>query len=251
MFLSRLILNLHSRQAQSELAQPYEMHRTLMRAFPASPGENAREKHGVLFRTDVDHRHDRVVVYIQSTIEPDWSFLNGLHSYLLPDAESPNPAVKNVSSSYRSIQAGQVLSFRLRANPTKRIANVTKGSSDIKGKRVGLLREEEQIAWLIRKGNEREKGKSGGFTILEQEVSGKQLARVQVRREGKQRGQKRKQGQSHAITHLSVCFDGLLRVSDADAFRETLSRGIGHAKAFGFGLLSIAPVSSSPRKEAR
>ena len=30
----------------------------------------------------------------------------------------------------------------------------------------------------------------------------------------------------------------------ADAFRETIARGIGSAKAYGFGLLSIAPVNS-------
>ncbi|HDR15457.1 MAG TPA: type I-E CRISPR-associated protein Cas6/Cse3/CasE, partial [Desulfobacteraceae bacterium] len=33
MYLSRLILDLNCRQVRSELAQPYEMHRTLMHAF--------------------------------------------------------------------------------------------------------------------------------------------------------------------------------------------------------------------------
>ena len=34
LYLSRLILNPRSRQVMSEMAHPYEMHRTLMRAFP-------------------------------------------------------------------------------------------------------------------------------------------------------------------------------------------------------------------------
>ena len=44
------------------------------------------------------------------------------------------------------------------------------------------------------------------------------------------------------MTHLAVRFDGLLRVTDAGDFRETLICGIGPGKAYGFGLLSIAPV---------
>jgi CRISPR system Cascade subunit CasE len=40
----------------------------------------------------------------------------------------------------------------------------------------------------------------------------------------------------------SVMFDGLLRVSDPDVFRLTLQKGVGSGKAYGFGLLSIAPT---------
>ena len=34
LYLSRILLNPRSRRAMSELLHPYEMHRTLMRAFP-------------------------------------------------------------------------------------------------------------------------------------------------------------------------------------------------------------------------
>lgn len=34
-------------------------------------------------------------------------------------------------------------------------------------------------------------------------------------------------------------FDGVLGVTDAEAFRVALREGVGPAKAFGFGLLSI------------
>jgi len=135
----------------------------------------------------------------------------------------------------------------LLANPTKRIGKVAEGNSDLKGKRVGLLREEERIDWLIRKGQEREKGRPGGFEIIMKEVEDeageiKRVPRVDGRVEGKQKGRKKHDGRSYLTTHLAVRFDGLLRITDADAFRETLIRGIGPAKAFGFGLLSIAPV---------
>ena len=41
--------------------------------------------------------------------------------------------------------------------------------------------------------------------------------------------------------HLrSAHFDGVLKITDLVRFQETLARGIGPAKAFGFGLLSLA-----------
>jgi len=252
MFLSRLILDPESRQVSSELAHPYEMHRTLMQAFnnyPIDKKENAREKFEVLFRADIDDQRNLVVTYVQSNVEPEWSFLTNKDCYLFTDFDQPNPACKNIAGNFERLQNGQVLSFRLRANPTKRIGRVIKGDATLKGKRVGLLREEEQIDWLIRKGLKREKEKYGGFEILfneTEESNGeiRRVPRVNVRLQGKQRGRKKEEGRSHSTTHLAVRFDGLLRITDAGAFRETLVRGIGSAKAFGFGLLSVAPVHS-------
>jgi CRISPR system Cascade subunit CasE len=241
LYLSRLLLNPRSRQVRSEVVHPYEMHRTLMRAFPEAtdPAKaKARDQYGVLFRAEVD---DVVKVYVQSLVEPNWSFLDDLDDYLCADAEKP----KNIMAAYQKLQDGQVLSFRLRANPTKRIA---KDNDAMKGKRVGLSREDDQIAWLIRKGQEREKGVPGGFALLTKEVKD---ARGEVRLvpcvntypAGEQTGRKRDAMRELATTHLAVVFEGLLRVTDANAFQETLIRGIGSAKAFGFGLLSVVRAS--------
>jgi CRISPR system Cascade subunit CasE len=45
------------------------------------------------------------------------------------------------------------------------------------------------------------------------------------------------------MTHLAVQFDGVLEVTDPAKFLETVRQGIGSAKGFGFGLLSLARVS--------
>lgn len=249
-FLSRLILNPDSRQVWSELAQPYEMHKTLMRAFPKATDDamaKARDEFGVLFRADIDGPGDApdIRVYVQSLVEPDWSFLDGRPGYLLPRADFPNPVSQDISGVYQQLHEGQVLTFRLRANPTKRIGRVMTGDASLKGKRVGLLREEEQIVWLIRKGQEREKDKPGGFEVLMKEVEDergevRQVPHISVRPEGKQFGRKREAGISQQITHLAVRFDGLLSITDAEAFRESMAEGIGSAKAYGFGLMSLA-----------
>lgn len=254
LYLSRLILDLNCRQVRGEIAQPYEMHRTLMHAFEGyaidKEKENAREKFGVLFRADVDDQNSCAVVHVQSIAEPDWSFLGKCKNYLLSEEGISNPVYKNVAVLYMGLRNGQTLSFSLRANPTKRIFKPSKGDDILKGKRVALLREEEQIDWLVRKGDEREKGCPGGFEVLTKEIQEqndeiKQIVHVNTTPEGKQTGYKKDKNderREHRLTHLSVHFDGLLRITDPDAFRETLIRGIGPAKAFGCGLMLVKRV---------
>ena len=41
------------------------------------------------------------------------------------------------------------------------------------------------------------------------------------------------------VTLLSVAYEGLLTVTDAEAFRHTLTEGVGRGKAYGMGLLTI------------
>lgn len=253
LYLSRLILDLNCRQVRSELAQPYEMHRTLMHAFDGYPicdGERPREKFNVLFRADVDNQNSRAVVYVQSVVEPDWSYLDKCKNYLLSEEGISNPAYKNVAVSYLGLRKGQTLAFSLRANPTKRIAKPSKGDVMLEGKRVALLREQEQIDWLVRKGDERENGCPCGFEILAKEIQEqngeiRQILHVNTTPEGKQTGYKKDEKVErlgHRLTHLTVRFDGLLRITDPDAFRETLIRGIGPAKAFGCGLMLVKRV---------
>ena len=202
MYLSRLILNPRNRQVQSELAGPYEMHRTLSRAF-ADDYEDER----ALFRVDLDRRTGVPTVLVQSRTEPDWSALPADGYLLEPAASKPiDPA----------FSAGQLLSFRLRANPVRR----DKASGD----RQGLLQEDQQRGWLDRK------GETGGFRVV----------RCHVIPEGPLSIRQRRGGTEHDVSLLSVRFEGLLQVTDPRALRRTLEQGIGPAKGFGFGLLSLA-----------
>lgn len=211
MYLSRLILNPRDRRVRSEVASPYEMHRTLMRAFP----ENVQaQEERVLFRLDADRRSGGLTLLVQSLDEPNWRWLNEpeMRGYLLSVAE-PNPQVKLFDPQFT---VGQMLVFRLRANPTVKR----------EGKRFGLVREEDQRAWLARKAEQ------SGFRVLS----------VRVSPEGWVRGMIHREEADHPLTLLSVRFDGLLQVSDPDKLSAALRRGIGSGKGFGFGLLSLAPM---------
>jgi len=212
MYLSRLILNPRSRRVQREVANPYEIHRTLMRAFSDDLEEGSER---VLFRLESGRDGD-LTLLVQSWALPDWSCLAGpeLRGYLLPVSE-PNPAVKEFDVW---VAPGQTLAFRLRANPTARRA------FDDKKRRVGLNGEEEQLAWLARKAEQ------GGFQVISAHTGDKEDVGARIKRDA----------ETHTLKLTAVQFDGLLRVTDPERLRQTVRQGIGSGKGLGFGLLSLA-----------
>lgn len=220
MYLSRLILNPRSKQVRSELARPYELHRTLLNAFPQGKVDVQRindDAIGLLYRIDEDARTGNLHLLVQSQQPPVWSFLTN-RDYLLP--VDGNPAMREVALQP---PPGQVLSFRLRANPTRRLSAGTGN----KGKRIGIYKEEEQEAWLQRKGEQH------GFRVLHVQLShSDMLKQADVIRDNK--------GNVHDLKLFSVQFDGLLQVADAERFVQAIGAGIGSSKAFGCGLLSVA-----------
>lgn len=224
--LSRLILNPRSRRVWRDLADCQEMHRTVMSAFPQRDG-SARAACGVLYRVELrDLRRPQVLV--QSRVEPDWSDLPEAYLLRLLD----NPGVRSLDPVIRRLDAGNRLRFRLHANPTKRVAAAPDaGRSDLRGKRMELRRPEEQEAWLHRKAED------GGFELVSVQAR-PDVANVRTVPNDRRLGHR----DGSLLTFGAVTFDGVLRVVDADRFRETLHHGIGSGKAYGFGLLSVAPL---------
>ena len=46
------------------------------------------------------------------------------------------------------------------------------------------------------------------------------------------------------ISFFGVLFEGMLRVDEPEKFLKSVESGIGSAKGFGFGLLSVAPAKA-------
>ena len=209
MYISRLILNPRHRRVQREIAQRYELHRTVMRAFPPQLGAHER----VLFRLETDARTGAVLLLVQSRGAPDWSWLSAPeHRHYLLSIDEPNPWVKPFNPR---LTAGQILRFRLQANPTVKR----------NGKRCGLYREDEQFGWLQRKGEQ------SGFRVLEVRISQDEMVHGKLFRDDEE----------HRLNLLSVQFDGVLQVLDPQKLLEGVQQGIGSGKGLGFGLLSLAP----------
>ncbi len=211
MYLSRLTLNPRDRNARRDLSSPYELHSTLARMFADAPRQTER----VLFR--LERGENRVL--IQSRTRPDFSTLPrgyALHAECRDD----------YGEKLRAVVSGQRLAFRLLANPTIR---VTQGEGNTKRKtRKPLLDWQAQEAWLRRK--------------LADEA-GAQLVSGQAVILDTQRNEKRggRSGEG-TQTHVPVLFEGVLAVDDPDRLRAAIENGVGSAKGYGFGLLSLAPA---------
>ncbi len=220
MYLSQLTLNFRSREARRDAGDDYQMHSTLARLFNGTTkaeherdlaGSAFAQKERVLFRIE-RYTGDRLVrVLIQSYEEPNFSKLPVGFCAMPPQVRS------DYSDKLIALRSGQVLRFRLRANPTVKR----------QGKRWGLREPDQQQAWLVRKLRE-----AGAelmdccFMPHEIVLSHKHKA---VATEPRQ-------------TLLSVMFEGILRVTDPSALRIAVENGIGSAKGYGFGLLSLAPA---------
>lgn len=234
-FLSRLIVDVRSREVQRDLADVQRLHRRVMTGFP-EVGESARKALGVLFR--VESGPGGTTFLVQSRAEPDWGRVP--EGYLATDwfGGTPSVAVTRLDRLLEHCVEGAELRFRLRANPTRCIDSKSGPDGERRrGKRVPLRNEASREAWL------RRKAEAGGFVVRElrstreDEAGSGSLDALQVER-GIVRG-KRAEG---LVTLEGVVFEGALRVSDPGRFREAMLDGIGRGRAYGFGLLSVVPL---------
>ena len=228
MFLHRVHIDHRGKEARRDLANPYELHSTLCRAFSA-PDSKCPEGEFLWRLEPESDRQGRPRVLIQSRSLPDWSRI-GIRGWL---AEEPEPAI-DLAERLRldEVKLGQRYRFRLRANPC-----VTR-----QGKRMGLMRLDEQETWISKKG-ERHGYSLQTFPSLDLEEGSRQRVDVRVSQEQMLCGRKRAD-ENHEIRIFSVLFDGILTVMDPDGFRQALATGIGHGKSMGLGLLSVVPMSN-------
>ncbi len=204
MYLSKLTLDPRHPQARRDLSDAYEMHRTLARAFAADV-ETAPARFLWRLERRADHQPSSVVL-VQSTQQADWSVLDAFPGYA--DEVHANKAVDLDTL----VQPGARYRFRLLANPT-----VTRN-----GKRYGLTREDEQLAWIARQGERH------GFSVLGCVRSGCERLQVRQGRRG------------NRITLYTALFEGLLQADAPETLRHGLLNGFGHGKAMGLGMLSLA-----------
>ncbi|MBI5431057.1 MAG: type I-E CRISPR-associated protein Cas6/Cse3/CasE [Nitrosomonadales bacterium] len=224
MFLHRIHLDPSCREARRDLSDPYQLHSTLCRAF--SPPDKKCPEGEFLWRLEPETDPAGCPrILVQSKSMPDWAGV-GVQGWL---ANADSAIDLKVRLKLDSLKAGQRFRFRLRANPcVKR-----------EGKRLGLVRTDEQEAWLERK------GKQHGFSLPQLasfDFSEAPQARIDVRISQEQmlRG---KQHTGNGIRVYSVLYDGILMVTEPGNFRTALQAGIGHGKAMGLGLMSVVQIA--------
>lgn len=248
MYLSRAFLNPRHPDVIRDLADPYRVHQRVMESFPRveRATREARALQGLLHRLDDEPREGRLILWIQSPGYPRWGkFPRGYLIDLLGELE--NPATRPLETGY---PVGSVLSFRLRANPRPDTWVTFDGSAaparaqnrwdahpcdvEVVHRPSTELAYAEPIPWL------RAHGSRSGFALCGAQGGGLD---VDVTQERALVGYRPNPiGEPSRLVFASVLYEGRLLVTDEALFRDALCRGIGHGKAFGFGLVSVLSV---------
>lgn len=206
MFLAKLILDGALGHVRRDIADAYQMHRTLTRVFTDDEASSPKRFLWRLEAAPAREATGAATVLVQSAQPGNWTAIEQIDGYRLEGQKAL--ALDNL------LKSGCHYAFRVLANPT-----VTRD-----GKRYGLVGEEAQRAWLGRQ------AERNGFSLQECVVTGTSRLAVRQPRSG------------HRITVDTVRFDGVLTVEDIGKMSDALLQGLGHAKALGLGLLSIAPL---------
>ncbi|MFH9044532.1 type I-E CRISPR-associated protein Cas6/Cse3/CasE [Streptomyces sp. NPDC017966] len=208
--LARIRLNPHSRAVQRDLRNATDMHRTLMRLVPDGLGGSPRQAAGLLYRLDVTDTFSTLLV--QAT---------ALDPTRLPD-DYGHADVKDLTPVFNALQKGLAVRYRIVVNPvkTERLSLENKGR---RGKRIALTGPDAD-QWWARRALEAGLHLTTALPTLVAAVHGGDSAA--------------------AVRHHLVRYDGTATVTDPDALAEAVLVGIGRAKSYGAGLLSLARAAA-------
>ncbi|WP_150236420.1 type I-E CRISPR-associated protein Cas6/Cse3/CasE [Nocardiopsis quinghaiensis] len=210
-WITRIQPDLRSREARRDLGSAVGMHHRLMSLFPDGAGQEARRTFGVLFRAEDTPGGPQVL--LQSNTEPDLSRLPTHYG---------TGQTKDLSPLLDALEPGRHVRYRIAANAVRRPGHTTRAKNDVNS--VVPLMGAAADEWWARQ------AEASGLTVHSLDSQALDAARGE-RKEGR-----------HKIRHARTLFEGTAQINDADLLRERTIAGIGRGKAYGCGLLSLAPA---------
>lgn len=205
MYLSRVKINNHIQTSIRFLSSLQVMHATLENCFDS---EDSTRK---LWRLDYLYEEPYLLVFSQN--KPDFTPLIKQFGYTGDAGEC-----KNCDGLLAYLDNGQCYRFRFCGNPVHSV----KEKGNTRGKVMPHVTVAQQKEWF------QKKSKHAGFSL-------ETFALVQ-------RDIKKFTRQGKTVTLHMAVFEGILKITDADLFRKTLCTGIGRAKAYGCGLLTLGQL---------
>ena len=217
-WLSRLTFDAQSREARSDLAgsgAPIRLHRRVMSLFPDVDAEQPRAHLGVLFRVEDTPRGHTLL--LQSKHEPNPARLPEGYGTLISRPLDP---------LLDALKPGRRIRYRCVANAVRRPGATTRK----------LYRLSAVVPLSGRAADEWWQRQAEGAGLEVHTVFSQPRDAVHG-----PRGTSGKAAEQH-LHHARVQFDGLAEITDADRLRERIISGVGRAKAYGCGLLTVAPA---------
>lgn len=216
MYLTRMYLNPRRRQTLRMLANPQVMHAAVESSFPPV-AEVSRN----LWRIDKDQAQTKLLILSQQV--PSLEHMQeqaGWETERTWESRDYGPLLAR-------IKKGQRYRFRLTANPT----HVVTGPDGTK-KRLAHVSVKHQMEWLLKR------SESMGVifpSVMEDALHVPGAPDVMDRRT-----YQFKRADSR-VTISKVTFEGQLEVNNAVLLEEAMVNGVGRGKAYGCGLLTLAP----------
>jgi CRISPR system Cascade subunit CasE len=217
MFLSRFEINIARRSARNLLASPQRLHAAVLAAFPAEHRRHTDEGR-VLWRVD-QHQH-HTVLYLVSPQRPDLTHL--VESAGWPTTQGWQ--TRDYTPLLDRLNTGDRRAFRLTANP---VITRRKSETATRSQRFGHVTVEQQTTWLL------DRVDKHGFAVVDGNSKEPDVAVCGRRTWAFPR-------QRQSVTIATATFEGTLEITDPAALRRALTSGIGPAKGYGCGLLTLA-----------
>ncbi len=244
MFLTRFYLDPRSRAGASALASPQRLHAIIEGALDQGDEPNKSDGRS-LWRLDRDDPA-APTLWIVSPSKPDL----GKFADQAGKGDDGRPVYqsKDYTQFLERLREGQVFAFRLAANAAR---SGKRSAESERSQRFGHVTPSQQMAWLEQRSakhgfsipplrsSSRDGGlSSNGFAPNGTDVQGGPAVELDALVSGRHRSVFRRQ--EGRVTIVTTEFMGHLQVVDAKALRRTLTNGIGHARAYGCGLLTLA-----------
>lgn len=245
-YLSRIRINPLRAQSRKLLASPRAMHAAVQGGLPGLP-DQAR----TLWRLDSDNPH-RPNLFVLTTDKPDWTHL--VEGAGWPGADGEHYAIRNYAPLLQQLAPGRSFAFRLTANPVQNSMNPQKATAGQqtridaggrhRGFRLGHRTATAQLTWFLSRTTR------WGFDVpvaphLEdtRTTDNEPPRDVRITTRQHRTFAKGQAGKKEAqVVMDSVTFEGRLHVTDPALLTERLLEGIGPSKAYGCGLLTLAPL---------
>lgn len=203
------------------------MHAAVLASFVDPPVGDRDGEARVLWR--LDQEQERYFLYVVSPDAPDFAHLAEQAGW--PTTE--RGTVKPYGGFLERLAPGQQWAFRLAANPTRYI----QGKDGGRAKRSAHVTVAQQETWLL------ERAKLHGFRMTTTKVQRPEGSLAEIPEVGVTRRATHtfdRKGAAAPVTLGAAQFDGRLEVLDPERLRRALVTGIGPAKAYGCGLITLA-----------
>jgi CRISPR system Cascade subunit CasE len=236
MYLTRFRVNATRADARRLLSSPQVMHAAVMSSFPGAL-PTAEQSPRVLWRIDRNATAE-ILLFIVSHDRPDLTHLVEQAGWpAAAAAGTPGWQTYTYTPFLERLEKGSVWNFRLTANP---VHQVRTRDGQPTTKRTAHLTPRHQLQWLL------DRQDRGGFRILAKAEENRHTEHGdehQLTVRDQRNLDFGKRGASGRVSLTTVTYDGRLEVTDPDAVRRVLTGGLGKAKAYGCGLMTLTPVA--------